>query len=184
MQSFPNYSHKSHFSIHSHKSHFFESLSQITHFESSSQIALFLSPPHKSHFSSHPHKSPFSNSLHYKHPNNKNIPKTPPPPLGERNFYFWKNKPPTLAPKLLTKVTIVTSPTTPARTPPRLKEVYFFKSNKFFLSVLPQKRKKYQTTTNILSTKLSQVRQKCPIINVPNKKVAKRQPSQQLFTNN
>ena len=88
MQSFPNYS---------HKSHFFDSFSQIAllrvtlanhTFRVILTNRLFLSPPHKSHFSSHPHKSPFSNSLHYKHPNNKNIPKTPPPPLGERNFYF------------------------------------------------------------------------------------------------
>ena len=88
MQSFPNYSHKSHFfdsfsqisllrvTLANHTfrviltNHTFpEPSSQITLFESSSQIAL-------------------SNSLHYKHPNNKNIPKTPPPPLGERNFYF------------------------------------------------------------------------------------------------
>ena len=63
-----------------------------------------------------------------------------PTPLGERNFYFWKSKAPTWAPKHSTPVIIVTSPPNPARTPPRLKEFVFSKVTNFFLSVLPHKQ--------------------------------------------
>ena len=77
----------------------------------------------------------------------------------------------------MTQIAIVTSPSPPVMHSTAFEGIYFFKSKKFFLSVLTQKIRYLKTVSNskkILPSSiptdmkyLSQVRQKCPIINAP-----------------
>ena len=76
------------------------------------------------------------------------------PPLGERNFYFWKNKPPTWALKPTTKVIIVTTAPNTVTHSTAFEGVYFFKSNKFFLSVLTSKIKHNKFFLSVLTSKI------------------------------